>query len=40
MFFNEHHSHVGGEDAVDQLLFREVKGALQLVVVKGDLPRA
>lgn len=31
------HSHIGGEDAVDEVLLREVEGALQLVVVEGDL---
>lgn len=34
------HSHVGGEDAVDKVLLGQVEGALQLVVVEGDLPRA
>lgn len=34
------HSHVGGEDAIDEVLFRQVEGALQLVVVEGDLPGA
>ena len=29
-------SHVGGEDAVQQLELRQVKGSLQLVVVEGD----
>lgn len=35
-------SHVGGEDPVQQLLLGHVEGALQLVVVEGDLagPRA
>ena len=32
------HSHVGGEDAVEQLHLGQVEGALQLVVVEGDLP--
>lgn len=34
------HSHVGGEDAVDEVLLGQVEGALQLVVVEGDLPGA
>lgn len=36
------HSHVGGENAVEQLQLGQVEGALQLVVVEGDLagPRA
>lgn len=34
------HSHIGGEDAVDEVLFRQVEGALQLVVVEGDLSGA
>lgn len=33
---NEHYSHISGEDTVDQILLWQVKGALQLVVVKGD----
>lgn len=31
------HSHVGGEDAVDEVLFGQIEGALQLIVVEGDL---
>lgn len=31
------HLHIGGEDAVDEVLLRQVEGALQLVVVEGDL---
>lgn len=31
------YSHVGGEDPVDEVLFRQVKGTLQLVIVEGDL---
>lgn len=31
------HSHVGGKNAVEQLQLRQVEGALQLVVVEGDL---
>lgn len=34
------HSHVGGEDAVDEVLFGQVEGALQLVVVERDLSGA
>ena len=34
------YSHVGGEDAVDEVLLRQVEGALQLVVVERDFPRA
>ena len=34
------YSHVGGEDAVDEVLLRQVEGALQLVVVEGDLSGA
>lgn len=34
------HSHIGGEDAVDEVLLGQVEGALQLVVVEGDLPGA
>lgn len=34
------HSHIGREDAVDEVLLRQVEGALQLVVVEGDLPGA
>ena len=34
------HSHIGGEDAVDEVLLRQVEGALQLVVVEGDLAGA
>lgn len=34
------HSHIGREDAVDEVLLRQVEGALQLVVVEGDLSRA
>lgn len=30
------HSHVGGEDAVDEVLFGQIEGALQLVIVEGD----
>lgn len=33
------HSHVGGENAVEQLQLGQVEGALQLVVVEGDLAR-
>lgn len=33
-------SHVGGEDPVEQLLLCHVEGALQLVVVEGDLAGA
>lgn len=33
------HSHIGCEDAVDEVLLRQVEGALQLVVVEGDLSR-
>lgn len=32
--------HVGGEDAVDQVQLGQEEGALQLVVVEGDLARA
>lgn len=34
------HSHIGCEDAVDKVLLGQVEGALQLVVVEGDLPGA
>lgn len=34
------HSHVGGEDSIDEILLREVEGALQLVVVEGNISRA
>lgn len=34
------HSHIGGEDAVDEVLLGQVEGALQLVVVEGNLPGA
>lgn len=34
------HSHVGCEDAIDEVLLGQVEGALQLVVVEGDLARA
>lgn len=34
------HSHIGCEDAVDEVLLGQVEGALQLVVVEGDLPGA
>ena len=37
---SRHYSHIGGEDAVEQLQLGQVKGPLQLVVVEGDLPRA
>lgn len=33
------HSHIGCEDAVDEVLLRQVKGALQFIVVEGDLSR-
>lgn len=33
-------SHIRGEDAVDEVLLGQVEGALQLVVVEGDLARA
>lgn len=36
----EEDSHIGGEDAVDEVLLGQVEGALQLVVVEGDLARA
>jgi len=36
----QRHSHIGGEDPVDQVLLREVKRALQLVVVERDFSRA
>ena len=29
--------HIGGENAVDQVLFWEVEGALEFVEIKGDL---
>lgn len=32
-------THVGGEDPVDEVLLGQVEGALQLVVVEGDLTR-
>lgn len=35
--FHQCHSHIGGEDAIDEVLLRQVEGALQLVVVEGDL---
>lgn len=31
------HSHVGSEDAVDEVLLWEVERALELIVVEGDL---
>lgn len=34
------HSHIGSKDAIDKILFRQVEGALELVVVEGDLSRA
>ncbi len=34
------HSHVGGEDPIDEVLLREVEGALQLMVVEGNISRA
>lgn len=34
------HSHIGREDAVDEVLLGQVEGTLQLVVVEGDLPGA
>ncbi len=34
------HSHVGGEDSIDEILLREVEGALQLMVVEGNISRA
>lgn len=34
------HLHVSGKDAIDEVLLRQVEGALQLVVVEGDLSRA
>lgn len=34
------YSHIGGEDAVDEVLLGQVEGALQLVVVEGDLSGA
>lgn len=34
------HSHIGGEDSVDEVLLREVEGALQLMVVEGNISRA
>lgn len=34
------HSHIGREDAVDEVLLGQVEGALQLVVVEGDLSGA
>lgn len=35
-----HHSHIGGEYAIDEVLLWKVEGALQLIVVEGDLPGA
>lgn len=34
------HSHVSGEDAIDEVLFGQMEGTLQLVIVEGDLPWA
>lgn len=34
------HSHIGSKDAIDEVLLRQVEGALELVVVEGDLSRA
>lgn len=34
------YSHVGSENAVEQLQLRQVKRSLQLVVVEGDFPRS
>lgn len=34
------YAHIGGEDAVDQVELGQEEGALQLVVVEGDLPGA
>lgn len=33
-------SHISGEDSIDQVLLREVEGALQFVVVKRNFSRA
>lgn len=30
-------SHIGGEDAIDEVLLGQVEGTLQLVIVEGDL---
>ncbi|MEQ2241114.1 hypothetical protein ILYODFUR_022064 [Ilyodon furcidens] len=34
------HSHIGGEDAIDEVLLGQVESALELIVVEGDLSRA
>lgn len=34
------YSHVGGENAVEQLQLRQVKCALQFIVIEGDFPWA
>lgn len=40
LYFIYIYLHVGGEDAVDEILLRQVEGALQLIVVEGNLSRA
>lgn len=34
------HSHVSGEDAIDEVLLGQMEGTLQLIIVEGDLSRA
>lgn len=34
------YSHIGREDAIDEILLGQVEGALQLIVVEGNLPGA
>ena len=36
--FSSSYLHVGGKDAIDQIQLGQEESALQLVVVKGDLP--